>query len=277
MDDTNVNILISDLLDENFQMLQHKYWKMKTDELDNLFFGCTETMIDTISMAQTFLADEFANNDKNRVLVITHKTNCVLNELLYIIQTKKIKKFINTSHIYFTLSEIDLQFKFRLLYEKYEIHDIFWSKLKENSPLFIASNHSFSIETNLNQFYDDTRNQLELETKYYKTQCCCQPIVQHLEEFSRTLNNVKCVNIIDKAKINNDSKKCYCQAIEKQIDQNVTISGSIMNIIWDYLGPVIDLHTDLQTKKSNDSTTDPIIYRCPHCKKSFKLNTNNHT
>ena len=218
---------------------------------------------------------EFENNEKNRVLVITHKTKPVLERLNQLIKEQKrgyddqhegsdnnIYHYMNTNQVYITLSDTDVKCKYNLLFDELEIHDVFWNKMKRHSPLFIASNHSFSIETNLNEFYDNTKNKIQLAQKYQNTKCCCHPIVTSLDLESHSTLNIQCIDVIDKTVINAASRKIYCKAIEKVpqiMSQNISISGLIMKVIWALLGDVVG---NWHKKDNNQTSYQCRIYKC---------------
>ena len=219
MHEMNVNDFCNHLLDADFQYLQHKHWTMNQDKLCELFCTHSNQIYDTMDILQTGMITEFENNEKNRVLVITHKTKPVLERLNELIKEQKrgyddqhegsdnnIYHYMNTNQVYITLSDNDVKCKYNLLFDELEIHDVFWNKMKRHSPLFIASNHSFSIETNLNEFYDNTKNKIQLAQKYQNTKCCCHPIVTSLDLESHSTLNIQCIDVIDKTVINAASR-----------------------------------------------------------------------
>eukprot|EP01083_Nonionella_stella_P101421 287506_1 len=142
-------------------------------------------------------------------------------------------------------------------------HSFFWKRMHSNHGTFIGSNHSTENESNLNAFYDETQQVLEIERTAAQIKCCCIPIELYLDQDHRERYRERIVN----EGLNALARQWYQQSIERscdiysQSDHYISIESGIMDHIWTFLGDV---------KRANASKNIK-SYNCCHCETNIKL------
>eukprot|EP01083_Nonionella_stella_P306973 1077202_1 len=93
-------------------------------------------------------------------------------------------------------------------------HSFFWKRMHSNHGTFIGSNHSTENESNLNAFYDETQQVLEIERTAAQIKCCCIPIELYLDRDHRERYRER----IENEGLNALARQWYQQSIERSND-----------------------------------------------------------
>eukprot|EP01084_Bolivina_argentea_P262011 442981_1 len=244
------NICIN-LTKNNFLITKQKPFKMKSDELNTLFFESPNSSIEIGKMAEIELLDQFTTNKTNYAIAITNETNDIFKQLI------SYSKSYN-NYYYFTLNKTDYIFKYKLLFTD----AIFFAQLEKDNDNCMSE----EAKKNINVLFYEEKFKLEMERFWRNMRCCCIPINMSQHEKYGTYYREQ----IQLNGINTLAMDIYRLSIERSINifkgaLALSIDGNIMDIINGFLGKVVKMNNDKENIKH---------YKCEHCKVVMNVRVN---
>eukprot|EP01084_Bolivina_argentea_P306270 529224_1 len=224
-----INLFLTEVIQNKFKIEGIKQFSMTTDELTHLFFETPNSSINNLNIAEMDLVGEFSKNHifefANYAFVIKGSQNNIMSYA---------KKYSKNVKFYFTLNNLDFNFKFGILFNISMKHNVFW-----NETIKTNQYHSPQTKHELNNFWEAINLEHKIEKYSQRIRCCCCPVIisQH-DEYG-----AKYRKLIEAFGINQLSQNCYQKAVERHLniyDGKYIDIKTVMSVLYTYLGYVID-------------------------------------
>eukprot|EP01083_Nonionella_stella_P306974 1077206_1 len=217
----SIDHLCSHLTQSEFNIIRQKTMEMATDQFEQLFIECSDSSICTVDMISNGMYDAFCSDASLSIILVSSKAKDIYKTLKVFSKSYGMENTQQSRLLYFTLNNDDYLYKSKLLFTDNDDehvymykHSLFWKRMHSNHGTFIGSNHSTENESNLNAFYDETQQVLEIERTAAQIKCCCIPIELYLDRDHRERYRER----IENEGLNALARQWYQQSIERSND-----------------------------------------------------------